>query len=325
MQKFDNVILRLDVDNGEFAGTGHLSRTSKIIFFLKKNYKINNFFFLVKKLNGTEKILKKFKNIKIIYYDIFLRNKINFSGKKNILVCDTPFGSNKKLKLFCLKKKIDKIILIDDFNKSNIKNCIIFNGILSFKKKIKKRNEYKILQGPDYVLLDKKYKNSKIKSKNKILICTGGTDNRNLLSKILKNLENKNNKKIIVIIGSLVKKNNPVFKIQNKNITYIYRPSSLYKYFNQSITCILTGGITMFEALALKKNILVIQNYNHQKYAINFFNNQGFVKKIGNFKRINFIKMNNLVEKKKIKKIKKIIDGKGLYRIENEIKNYLAK
>jgi spore coat polysaccharide biosynthesis predicted glycosyltransferase SpsG len=81
----------------------------------------------------------------------------------------------------------------------------------------------------------------------------------------------------------------------------------------------------MFEALALKKNILVIQNYNHQKYAINFFNNQGFVKKIGNFKRINFIKMNNLVEKKKIKKLKKIIDGKGLYRIENEIKKYLAK
>jgi hypothetical protein len=59
MQKFDNVILRLDVDNGEFAGTGHLSRTSKIIFFLKKNYKINNFFFFSQKIKWYRKNIKK--------------------------------------------------------------------------------------------------------------------------------------------------------------------------------------------------------------------------------------------------------------------------
>lgn len=103
--KINNVILRIDVDDGKFAGTGHLSRINKIIFFLKKNYNVKKFIFLSKNLNKTKFALSKYKDFKLIFYNNSFEKKLKFIKSDDILICDTPFGIDKKLKLFCIKKK----------------------------------------------------------------------------------------------------------------------------------------------------------------------------------------------------------------------------
>jgi spore coat polysaccharide biosynthesis predicted glycosyltransferase SpsG len=320
-----NVILRVDVDDGKFAGTGHLSRINKIIFFLKKNYNIKKFIFLSKKLSKTKFTLSKYKNFKLIFYNNNFEKKLNFIKKDDIVICDTPFGIDKKLKLFCIKKKISKVVLIDDLNKPNVSSCLILNGIISFKKKITKRLEYKIFQGPKYVLLDKKYKKIKKCIKKNILVCVGGTDKKKILVKILKNINKVEKRKIFVILGMLINKNNPVYRLKKKNIIFVHNSPNLKKYFNISSACILTGGITMFESISQKKNTLVIENYKHQKYAIDYFNKNCFIKKIGVSSKINYSKMNRLLNSNKNIVMQRIIDGHGLSRIESEIKKYISK
>jgi len=272
-----------------------------------------------------EFFIKKYHKYKIIFYNNSYKNKLKFINQNDILICDTPFGIDKNLKIFCNEKKINKVILIDDINKPKIKNCLILNGIISFKKKLKKNSKNFIFEGPKYVLLDKKYQNIKNKSKKNILISVGGTDIKNLLYKIVKKLKKINIEKIFVIIGGLVKKNNPIFSINQSNIKFIYNPPSLWRYFNQCKTCIVTGGITMFESIALKKNTLVVQNYHHQKYAINYFNKLGLIRKVGTTSKLNSRLINQYIQYKRISVKKRFIDGKGLTRITSKIKKYLDK
>ena len=52
-----NLIFRLDLDSGRYAGTGHFKRVEMIYKYLKKKYPNIKFFFLNKKLTNSKKLL----------------------------------------------------------------------------------------------------------------------------------------------------------------------------------------------------------------------------------------------------------------------------
>jgi spore coat polysaccharide biosynthesis predicted glycosyltransferase SpsG len=315
------IIFRTDADDGTSAGTGHLSRILKIRkYFLGKKKKIN-FIFLYKDLNNSHKIFSKFKN-KVIYDDTFIE-KLNYITSNDIIIVDTPYGADEKLKKFCTLKKINNILLIDDLNKPKFKNAYIFNGIISFKKKLPYKK--KTYQGSKYIILDKKYSNSyNFKNRKAILVATGGTDKKKLLFKYSNFLIKNYDYKVYVIIGSQVKENNPIFSLDSDKLIFVRSPKSLLKYYLMTKICIITGGIIMFENLALKKKSLIHQSYHHQKYAVNYFKNNNQIIKVGENSKVNFKKIDSYI-KTNINDSKKNfneIDGKGFFRLEKILKKF---
>ena len=121
----------------------------------------------------------------------------------------------------------------------------------------------------------------------------------------------------------MINKQNPINKIKSKNIFLIKNKTHLIKYYNKSRACIVAGGIMLFEALSLNKIVYAIQVYNHQKYAINYLVQKKLITKIGVNKKIFETKIVNQLSKLneiKQKKCNNIIDGLGIFRLENILK-----
>ena len=70
-----------------------------------------------------------------------------------------------------------------------------------------------------------------------------------MLYKIVKTLENFSFfRRVYVIIGPGVKKNNKIFKLKKKSkFKYIYKPKNLKKYFDKVEYSLVSGGNVMFE------------------------------------------------------------------------------
>ena len=329
MQKIINVVFRIDVDNGLKAGTGHLKRSiiiKKNLFLNKKKFKC---FYLYKNLKNSKKIISKYQRKNLILYNEVFEEKLKFLKKKDIFIFDTPYGLDNRLNNFLKKNNYKRIVLIDDLNKPKNKSAIVFNGIKYFRKKLPKSGAKKIYQGFKYILLDEIYsKRKKVKLRNEILIGSGGTDNKHNLIKILNKIEKFKKFKFLVIIGDGVNKNNPINKIKLKNVKLLKNVKNLFKYYIRVKACIISGGIMMFEALALNKKILVHQMYNHQKNSINFFLKKNFLTKIGENKRlfINklYYELNNLNNTKNMYH-NNIIDGKAIFRLKKIIKREFLK
>jgi spore coat polysaccharide biosynthesis predicted glycosyltransferase SpsG len=328
-----NLIFRFDVDRGKFAGTGHFKRIEIIYNFLKKEYSDIKFFFLYKNLDNSQNTLNILTKKNHIIYDKNFEKKLKFFNQDDILICDTPFGIDGKLKKFLIKKKIHKVLLFDDLNKPKIEKCTIVNGIKSFKNKIKSKNFVRVYSGEKYILLNTLYSNKTAKkqdTKFTILLTLGGTDLSNNLYKILIILSKIPKIKIFVIIGSQIKKNNPIFKIKNKRIKFIFNKKNLYKYFCISSISITAGGISMFESVALKKPTLVFQTHEHQKYSIKYLLKNKAIIKIGEKEKIQknkLYKIINLCIQNKIKLYPNSanIDGMGYHRIIKIIKKIINK
>ena len=324
-----NIIFRVDVDQGNRVGTGHLIRILKIYKELKNKKKLA-FYVLSKSNELSKKIITKFFKKNIFLINKNFEKKLFFLKKNYLLINDSPRGLERKLYLFCKKKKI-KIISLDD-SKSYSKNYdLLINSIIFLKKKLPKSK--KIFQGFKYLIFDKRFSNikkNKFKSKKlNIVISSGGTDKKNFLYKIYLLLKDFKELRLNMLIGMGVKKNNKIFKIKDKNIRLIRNNLNIKKYFDNAHGSIVSGGLIMFESVLTKTPTAVIKTYNHQKYAIKELEKfktisyLGYISKINKTKLFNFIQQLKLNNKKNVyikKNIKNnLIDSFGLKRVVNLI------
>jgi spore coat polysaccharide biosynthesis predicted glycosyltransferase SpsG len=328
-----NLIFRFDLDSGKYAGTGHFKRVQIIYNFLKKEYSELNFYFLYKNLLNSKKTLNQVTKKNHIIYDKNFERKLSFIKQDDILICDTPFGIDNKIKKFLLKKKIYKILLFDDLNKPKLKKCTIINGIKSLKKKLRSKNHVRVYSGTKYILLSKLYSNKIINKENKkftILLTLGGTDLKKNLYKVLILLNKIPNIKIFVIIGSQINKSNPIFKIKDKKIEFIFNKKNIYRYYCNSNICITAGGISMFESVALKKPTLVFQTHTHQEHAVKYLLKKKAIIKIGTKRQVQKRKIYKTIDLFIQNKIKLYpnnanIDGKSYNRITKIIRTIINK
>ena len=326
------IYFRVDGDDGKFAGLGHIYRSLKIYNYLKKSLSQNYQFVFLSKYKIGKIFLNKYTKEKILNYTNTIFNKLKVS-KNDIFIIDT-LGAEK----FLLKKlnqlKLKKISF-DEIRPNLFLKGLIINGIFFAKKKLKKSKNITIYQGPKYIILNKEYKVRKTIKKidaNKLtaLVCSGGADDRNFLYKTSSFLRHSKLKKINVVVGSAVKKNNAIFKLKSNKIDKYLNLTSLKKLIDKSDIIICTGGTIMFEAIASGKKPFVFQNYLHQKYAMNYFDKRGLIIYCKNptLKNIKGLRdtLNNLLLNKHINinsKQKKLIDGYGLDRCNKILKNYI--
>lgn len=319
-------------DNGSKYGLGHIYRTIKIYDYIRTNFPKIKCNFISKNKIGIN-VLENITKSKVI-------NQKNFL-KDNFIICqrDIFIIDNLGIDKIIIKKleyfNIHKIISFDDLN-FTLSSGTIINGILFTKKILYPKKNINIYQGLKYFIINSEYKKKEPKKKfsGNIIISTGGSDLRFLLYDLSKILIKYNFNIIYVIFGNGCSSNHPIIKLskKNKNINLIKNKSSLKYYFDRSDFSIVTGGIVMFESIASCTPTYVIQNYQHQKYAIDFFSNKKFVKKLGsynNYKRNlnNFLKNkpDHLIKNFDLKKMKYCIDGYGLYRVEKIIKKMILK
>ena len=155
------------------------------------------------------------------------------------------------------------------------------------------------------------------------MITTGGSDKYDLSYIIAKKVVNDFS--LSVLIGPGFKKNNKIFKL--KNIKFFKNLKNTSNLYSSNDIIITTGGFSMFESCSLNKPTFVIENYNHQKKAIRYFEKKKYIYNFGSrkkFKQLSskkiLLTLKNLkIIKNLIKKNHNIFDSKAIYRIKDII------
>ena len=314
---YKKIIIRCDAGKIAELGTGHLYRCITLYLLLKKKFKLKkkDILFLIKtsgKYSITKKILSE-KNIlyqsvdeKIKDYSFKEVNLINkFSSK--LLIIDRLGKINKKF-INNIKRNHKKIVLFDD--SSNCRNLVnlAINPLITKVKKIKKTfvgYKYNII--PSFLA---NYKKKSIKGKNlNIFLSFGGFDNKNLTFKAINYLK-KSSHKYNLFLNKRLKK---IVK-DKKKITF-FDSRDYYKNLINSDLVFSAGGLSMFDAIFLKKIVVCIPQYKHQNENINILNKKRIVYKLS-IKDMN--KMDYIlgeILKKKVRNLNKrnmIINSKSI-------------
>ena len=330
-----NIVFKFDVDDGKFAGTGHFKRCIALYNIIKKKYKNRfKYFFLFNNYSSSKKIIKKYVKKNLIIYNKNSISKLSFIKKETLVINDTPKKIDKYFLKYCKKNFVKNIVLMDHDKIDYPYKYTIINGIYFFKKKIP--NASNIFQGFKYILLDKEYISIKKKKSNilKILITTGGTDNKHIVNKIYKCLKTIENVKFFIVIGPGFKKNNPILKENNKNILFIKNRKNLKNFFQKCNVSVTSGGISMFESICARNFTLVTELYKNQKYSIKKLKMLKMIYLIGKKNFINKKKLRNIIlnlnNEKNINKIKipknfSLIDGRSAIRISKILFKILNK
>ena len=152
------------------------------------------------------------------------------------------------------------MFVIDDLNRKNYADIILnqnFSSKIVINKKIKNQ---KFLLGPKYCLLNKNYLKNKIPQTSKnikeILIFLGGSDSKNITSKILKIISNIKFEKLNfkVIIGQNNKKYQYIIKnfSKYKNIDLLFNIDSLTNLIKNSDFIVSSLGTVLWEIIYFK-------------------------------------------------------------------------
>ena len=309
-------------------GTGHLVRSLNILYEIKNIKKyvlINN---LSKNLH-----LKKISTVNILYYHN--KKKINFEifKNKNFIVIIDLF-SPKLYFLYQIKKYFDKIILFDDLHqiKKNIVTTI--KPQETYRNKIiYKKNNFEYL-GSDYFLINNNYVGLRKKyfiRKNvkNIIVCLGGFVTKKNIKKVSNFLLSIIDNHINITFATGFSNINTLNI--NKRISIISK-KDLSKILHKYDLCFTAGGFTKFELFCIGMPLFYIPTNEHQrklsiKYAANGYG--VYLSKIDNLKKhknnykLKIIKIINSYENRKKMYIRNrsLVDGKGLKRILNIIKN----
>jgi spore coat polysaccharide biosynthesis predicted glycosyltransferase SpsG len=330
-----NIAIRCITEKSK--GYGNFTRALTLAISLKSHG--HRVIFLINHNVSIESLLTKKK---ISFYKI--PNKINYNIENNFLLNLYEKNTFELLILDMreygeiISKKISKFvptILIDDAFSKNVYSDIVVNGSINKKfhnYNIKNKNT-KLLLGPKFFMANEKFlKNKKtnnqiIKKKSfTVLISIGGSDPKNLTSFIFNAIMNLPNIKIIIIIGPFFTN---ISKIKNlvknkKNVVIKISPEKIWNEFAKADIIISKSGITLYELAIMGMPTLCISSFKHEEPSAKKFMKEKFLINLGmqnNVSKLSIKKnLSQLLDNTKQRRMmstngKKIVDGKGLFRI----------
>ena len=308
----------------ETSGAGHFFRCLSIAKALK-NY--SNCFF-------------NFESKEFFFKKIIKQNDMFFCKKKIIEYTDNEFSTaiidNYKIKqteINILKKKSNKIILINDFkNKLKDLDLVIYpSNFRSYKKK-------KVLSGVEYSIVRNDFNEAKYTLKKKvknIILSFGYVDSKAVVLDILKylidmNLKTKYN--FSIIIGSKFKQKKKLKELISKSslsVDLIEDCTNMLDVLLNTDLVIGSGGVSLLERSGLGVPSITFQVSENQKNQVNFFAKKQatikFIHKKNSFKKFkeifSSITADYYLRRTLSKNSKKIIDGNGLKKIASNILN----
>ena len=344
------------VDSSHNIGYGHFSRCLILAEELKKKY---NIIFIFRELSLVH--LKKIKQLNFNYFKLNYSKARKRNNKfykvdqvldaKNCYLKVKNFYDVHYIILDCyylhhfwekeIFKLTNKIIVIDDLaNRKHYCDILIdqnyhLNKFDRYKNLLLKKT--KLLLGLKYVILSKEIRSYKLKVQKltkvkNVLIFFGGTDIKNLTTKVLHILlENKAEKlyKFTVIVTSSNQNIKTIKKICSKyKIKLIVNTEKMGFYISRSDFILSTGGIFTWEKLFFNKPSLVIPSNINQVSILNNLNKKKILKLLmyKNFnkffyKKFSFIVNNSNILKQYVQNSKGMIDSQGVKRI---IKNIIS-
>lgn len=256
---------------GEGIGLGHINRCMaisevaitkgfecEILLDIKGNsLPVTGNFKLVHWLSDLI-ILKKYTHFDIVLIDSYL---LNTEGEAYI------------------KNLFPKIVFLDDYNRMTFLADLVINPNVCFGL-IDYSNQKKVIGGKNYVILRKEFRNYNTEFKsggNKILVTIGGTDFRNILTKISENLISSGHKDVTVICPDkrdLTKLRHLRNELQIKNFL---TASEMITEYNKASIVISACGSTLNELASMGKSTVGICLDIDQEPVQHFYFKEGLL------------------------------------------------
>ena len=334
MRKLTKYDFGIRIDVGVKVGSGHFFRCFSLSQQLvKKGKKIIYF------INNEKDFLQHTISLDLPYFVlkgntekekiIYLKKHLD---KIKTLIVDVPLENELYSKSFEDKCKT---VIIDDIGNKKTFSEILFNGSIvnEYHNYQIMKKDTRIFLGPDYMVLRDEFFQERNKTKistksiNEILLTFGGSDDINLTNKILPFFAKKSIK-VNVILGPSYQ---DVEKIQKKfqkfnNVNFHINPEKISSLFLKQDLIISASGITTYELACLGIPTIFIPTNNEQIPTSKEMSKQGFGINYGvwdnDFERLDLIfsKLNEYDIREKMSKIgKKIVDGKGAFRVTEQL------
>ena len=305
MKKMKKILLRFDATKE--IGMGHAMRVQSLIEALKNKIDID----LVICGEG-EGIKKVFKNIDL--YPLNALHKIHYDLAIQDII-SSEIG---------LKNNDNPLIIIDDFGGSFNADLILNGSVLADKNLYKNySSKTKFLCGRQYALLRTDFTQS-LQEYKKIydltIVAGSGIKASEWVASTLHELTNfKINYKVTLIVGSqFIFPSN--FQEITKHVDFYQSLDAqiLAQKLRQSRLALVTGGMVMYEAIALGVPILVYPNVENQFDEISFFVENNVTENLTHIDALedHIIKLLNDEQKCQERQNlgQKIIDGHGAKR-----------
>lgn len=294
-------------------------------------------------------------NIDDLAYDLAETHEIIESQRCDLILVDKyNLTSEYFIKL---REFVKKIAFIDDMNLFRCSADIIINGginasSLGYDAVFEGQ---RLLLGIEYILLrrefskisaEKNVRNFDCKDKNKpycmaaeIMITTGGADPYNCTGRLLEILLNSSKTcafRYNVIIGSGFVHTEKINKLasDNFNIKLYADPELMSEIMLNSDIAISTGGGTLYELCCCGTPTLAFILADNQKGSAETLHQKGYIHLLGGhneFENIDFpqivsdLIMDYDARKNMSKKMRSLVDGKGVYRTAKEIIDCIEK
>ncbi len=327
---YRRIKIRCDGESG--IGLGHIVRCISLAHMLKGDFEIC-FYCISIPESLNEEILSEGWGITKLQNESDFEKEL--TGNEIVVLDGYQFDSAYQKRI---KEKARKLVCIDDFHDQYFYADLIINHAPGVTIDNYESEPYtKYLLGPKYALLRPEFLHAKIEEKQfideikNIFICFGGSDVKNLTSKIISWLPS-NNFNVTIITGNAFLYNDDLGKVIAKRngelsvrIKSSLAASDMVQEIQKTDLAIVPASGILFEAIST--GIPVISGYyvDNQKGIYNGFKYLGCFIDAKDFERKNFLEAFKTVNHKSLALVLKnqtqAIDGLSKNRIYEEFKN----
>ena len=204
----------------------------------------------------------------------------------------------------------------------------------SIGRRISYKDEKKLFEGPDFRILHTSFRHfNRAKRKymemiKNIFICLGGSADYRILRKII-DLLTRHNFNLKIAPGFFLKKSSrKILRRIYPSIRFVGETENLARSFFEADIALITAGTCAYEAASGGTPALYLYKNKEQEFTANSFEKNGAglkLSKIDEFQNSDVIeKINQISLKQRIemgKKGKMLVDGMGVYRVIDFLKN----
>lgn len=339
-------MLHLRTDGNAVIGTGHMMRCMEIARAYEKH--IGPVQFLVADEESKNFIESKgFSCYKLdsVWNDLNAEIPKLKQCKENCeithLLIDSYFITEEYVKAW--KQLGVKVAYLDDLCTKGYAFDALFNGAVWAGEEVYKglydKAVTKLYLGCDYLPIRQEFagvmpKEVRKKAEN-VLVLSGGTDPCHFLKSFLENLPKDMEKewRYYLVCGIFNEDYEEILKLaeNRENIHILRNVSNLYEYMIQADAAISAGGMTLYELCACGTPAITYLLADNQQGNIEGFLEKDIFETIGDIRdgicfETLFSKLSGLLNdyenrEKKARRIQKLVDGKGAYRIAKALES----
>lgn len=330
--------IAIRADGGSHIGMGHIMRTLVLAKELRKHHKV--FYVCRKSIKEQDKYQSGAEMVINNNFDVEYINENTVFDDIKLIDADCLLTDSYDVdeKYFNYTKDLFKYTgYIDDMNLYNHNVDFLINqniGAENLKYKVNK--ETKLMLGTKYTMLRSEFRNQIIDSTlirekiDDIMVTTGGSDESHLSFKLIKWLKDLSYNYHVVIGPSfddtLVEKLKEI-SCQNQNVKLHFNVD-ICDLMSKVDLAISACGSTIYELCAVGVPIIGIILAQNQLALASEMENRKIIKCLGWYNEFTkeqlvdkLVELDNTINKRKnmTESGKKLIDGKGVYRIVNVI------